>query len=166
MFTVRNVFYSHLLSKDCVLLSVLALFTSCQRQPRAQVPERSEAVQPIMTVSLSLRLVTEGIHLQYKILFDHTFDTFRSEKFEDYDTFSISHQVVPDKAEFYEEVCQIIINWKEENFTCALHIPIRQSELEAYINPALGYQVRFTSRLPKNTPSNQQDSEQGVVPNP
>lgn len=136
-----NIFYP--------LFSTLALLVSCQSQPKEKTSESREVTQPIMTVSLSLSSVTEGFHVKDKLLFSHTFDTSHSEKFEDYGTFSINHQIVPDRAEVYDEVCQIIIKWKADDYTCAMHMPIREREYDEHVNPSVGYRVNFTSKIPK-----------------
>lgn len=63
-----------------------------------------------------------------KTVFQHTFETSRAEGHEVGKDFSITHQVVPDKAEIYDEVCQVIIKISPDDYTIAAHVPIHESE--------------------------------------
>ena len=135
---MRNIFRS--------LFCVLPFLSSC-RDDTASNPE--EHTDLVMIVSFSLSKEDE-------VLFKHTFKTSRSEKVENQKAFSIRHQVVPDKAEVYDEVCQVILKVKADDYTIAAHIPIHESETEEFINFDLdSYQLRFTCKLPQSITSQQ-----------
>ncbi|GHC68005.1 hypothetical protein [Roseibacillus persicicus] len=81
------------------------------------------------------------------LIFEDSFQTFRKHKEEQELGYSISHQVVPDKAEIYDEVCQVIIRIESDDYRIAAHIPIHESETEESIEVD-SYRLVFVCTLP------------------
>ena len=121
--------------------AILSLFAAILPGCRSDSQVKGEKLGPsVMELHFVLTKNSESI-------FEGSFKTYREHKEEQGAGYSISHQVVPDKAEIYDEVCQVIVRIESDDYRIAAHIPIHESETEEVIEVD-SYRLVFVCTLP------------------